>query len=72
MDQHQLELGGSKATALGSERGPLMTLMILSSTITAIMEIMKTTPAMISTTEKSILVEKIVRGTGKPGESVNT
>ena len=48
MDLPQLELGGSRETALGSERGPLMIQMIPSSTTTAIMETMMTTPAPIS------------------------
>ena len=69
MDPHKLELGGSRETALGSECGPLMILMKPSSTIALIT---KSTCALILTTEKSIQVEKIVRGTGKPGESVTT
>jgi hypothetical protein len=48
MDLHQLELGGSKETALGLEHGLPMILMIPSSMIALIMEIMKTTPAQIS------------------------
>ena len=48
MDLPQLELGGSRETAPGSERGLLMILMIPSSTTTAIMEMKKNTPAPIS------------------------
>ena len=48
MDLPLLELGGSKETALGSELGPLMSLMKPSSTITVIMDMKKNTPALIS------------------------
>jgi hypothetical protein len=48
MAQPQLEHGGSKETVPGLEPGPLMILMIPSSMIALIMEIMKTTPALIS------------------------
>jgi hypothetical protein len=48
MAQPQLEHGGSRTTIPGSEPGQQMILMIPSSTITVIMKIMKTTPAMIS------------------------
>ena len=68
MDPPQLELGGSMVIALGSELLPLMNLMKQSS-MTA--QITKSTCASILTMEKSTQVEKIVRGTGKPGESVN-
>ncbi len=68
MDPPQLELGGSKEIAHGSELLPLASLMKPSSTIALIT---KSTCVSILTTEKSIQVEKIVRGTGKPGESVN-
>ncbi len=68
MDLPLLELGGSKEIALGSEPLPLMILTKLSSTIALIT---KNTCASILTMEKSTQVEMIVRGTGKPGESVN-
>ena len=69
MDPLQLELGGSKMTAPGLELLPLTSLMKPSSTIALIT---KSTCVSILTTEKSTQVEKIVRGTGKPGESVTT
>ena len=69
MDLLQLELGGSKETALGSERGLLMILMKPSSTTAPIT---KSTCALILTTEKSTQVDIPVSGTGKHMESVTT
>jgi hypothetical protein len=69
MDLPQLELGGSRETALGSERGPQMSLMIPSSMIAPTM---KSTCVSILTMEKSTLKDILVSGTGKHGESVNT
>ena len=69
MDPPQLELGGSRETAPGSEPLPLTSLMKPSSMIAPIM---RNTCASISTTEKSTLKDIPVNGTGKPGESVNT
>ena len=69
MDLHQLELGGSKETALGSELGPQTSLMIPSSMIALIT---KSTCASILTMEKSTLKDILVSGTGKHMESVTT
>ena len=69
MDLPQLELGGSKVTALGLEPGPLMNL-IKPSSMTAL--ITKSTCALILTTEKSTLKITAVIGTGKLMESVIT
>ena len=69
MDPLQLELGGSKATALGSELLPLMIPMIPLST-TAL--ITKSTCALILTTVKSTLKITTAVGTGKLMESVIT
>ena len=69
MDLPQLELGGSKVTALGLEPGPLMNL-IKPSSMTAL--ITKSTCALILTTEKSTQVDIPVSGTGKHMESVTT
>ena len=69
MDPPQLELGGSRVTALGSELLPLMNLMKQSSMI---VPIMRNTCASISITEKSTLKDIPVSGTGKHMESVTT
>jgi hypothetical protein len=69
MDLPQLELGGSRETALGSEHLPLMSLMIPSSMIAPTM---KSTCVSILTMEKLTLKDILVSGTGKHGESVNT
>ena len=69
MDPLQLELGGSKVTALGSELLAQMILMKQSSTTVLIM---KNTPAQISMTDKSTQADILASGTGKLGESVTT
>ena len=67
MDPPQLELGGSKMTAPGSELSPLMSLIPLSNMTTVIM---KNILAQISITDWSTQADMLASGTGKLGESV--
>ena len=67
MDLQQLELGGSKVIAPGSEPGLLMNPMKPSSTTVLTT---KSTCALISTMVKSTQVDMLVIGTGKHGENV--
>ena len=69
MDPPQLELGGSKVTALGLELSPL-TILMKPSSMTAL--IITSTCVLILTTEKSTLKITAAIGTGMLMESVTT